>query len=80
MSLRKILSHNINYYRKVNRLTQEKLAELMDVSFQSVSKWERGLSLPKTEKLPKLAKTLCCSIDDLFDENSNNNEQKSLGE
>lgn len=56
MSLRKILSHNINYYRKVNRLTQEKLAELMDVSFQSVSKWERGLSLPKTEKIPKLAK------------------------
>lgn len=36
---------NLQYYRKQNNLTQEDLAEQMQVSRQSVSKWENGVSL-----------------------------------
>lgn len=36
---------NLQYYRKQNNLTQEDLAEQMQVSRQSVSKWENGGSL-----------------------------------
>lgn len=36
---------NLQYYRKQNNLTQEDLAEQMQVSRQSVSKWENGDSL-----------------------------------
>ncbi len=35
---------NLQYYRKQNNLTQEDLAEQMQVSRQSVSKWENGVS------------------------------------
>lgn len=38
------LGENIKRLRKENELTQENLADFLGVSFQSVSKWERGVS------------------------------------
>lgn len=38
---------NLKYLRKTRKLSQEELAELVNVSRQSVSKWETGLSFPK---------------------------------
>ena len=52
--------------RKENGLTQEMLAERINVSSQTVSKWERGLVSPDIKILPKLAVTLRTSIDDLL--------------
>lgn len=48
------LGERLQNLRKENRLSQEKLAELVGVSRQAVSKWETGLSNPDTENLIKL--------------------------
>lgn len=60
------LSNNIQKYRKQKHLTQEQLAEQLDVSSQAVSKWENGISCPDIALLPALAKIFEISIDDLF--------------
>ncbi len=52
--------------RKEKKLTGEKLAEVLNVSPQAVSKWENGKCLPETALLPQLAKALGCSIDSLL--------------
>lgn len=44
-------------------LTQDQLAELLNVSRQTISKWELDISLPDTSKLVKLSKVLNVSID-----------------
>ncbi|MBP3540361.1 MAG: helix-turn-helix domain-containing protein [Clostridia bacterium] len=52
--------------RKQNNYTQEQLAMLLDVSRQSVSKWESNLAYPETEKLIRLSKLYNCSVDYLL--------------
>lgn len=49
--------------RKENNYTQEQLAQLLDVSRQSVSKWESDLTYPETEKLIRLCELFDCSLD-----------------
>lgn len=41
--------------RNPNELTQEQLAEKLDVSRQSVSKWESGQTIPELEKIVALS-------------------------
>lgn len=47
-------------------ISQGRLAKLMNVTQGSVSQWEKGLTHPKVESLPKLAFTLGVSIDELI--------------
>ncbi len=64
----------ITIIRKEQNLTQEQFAELLNVSRQSVSKWENGISFPDTEKLIKISKLFSCSLDYLLkDEIESNN-------
>lgn len=42
------------------------VAAAMDVSPVCVYQWMKGKTYPSAEKLPKLAETLCCSIDALY--------------
>lgn len=65
-TINSILSKNISVFRKQKAFTQEGLAELVGVSYQAVSKWETGKSLPDITILPKLSEVFECSIDDLF--------------
>ncbi len=54
MELAKILGKNINYYRNLNNLSQERLAEKLGISPKYLSRIECGkqcLSLSKIEKL-----------------------------
>lgn len=51
--------------RKKQGLTQEQLAEILNVSRQAVSKWESGAAYPETEKLIRLSKIYNCTLDDL---------------
>lgn len=51
--------------RKEKGISQEKLAEMLDLSRQAVTKWESGKSNPDTENLLRLAKIFDCSLDDL---------------
>lgn len=52
--------------RKNKGYTQEHLAEFLNVSRQSVSRWEMDIAFPETEKLIKLSRLLDCSIDFLL--------------
>ena len=61
-----IIGKNIYSLRKKQGLTQEELAGLVNVSFQAVSKWENGNSLPDISTLPLLANVLHCNIDALL--------------
>ena len=61
-----VLGLKIAYYRKLNGLTQEELAEKVGVSTQAVSKWEQQLSCPDIMLLPTLADIFRITIDDLF--------------
>ena len=47
-------SQNMQYLRKLKGITQEKLADTVGVSRQSVSKWETGDAFPETEKIMQL--------------------------
>lgn len=59
---------NLYNLRKSAKMSQEKLAEKMDVSRQSVSKWENGESYPEMEKIMKLCNIFHCKINDLVHE------------
>jgi tellurite methyltransferase len=61
-----ILSANIASLRKEAGMTQSELAATVGVTFQAVSKWETGQTLPDTAILPKLAEIFCVSMDKLF--------------
>ncbi len=52
--------------RKEQNLTQEQFAEILKVSRQSVSKWERDDAYPDTEKLIRISKLFDCSLDYLL--------------
>jgi len=47
-------------------MTQNSLAMEMGVSQNAVSCWETEVSLPKAKELPRLAKVLGCSINELY--------------
>lgn len=51
--------------RKANKLSQEQLAEMLDVTRQSVSKWESGYTYPEMDKLLAMCKIFKCTLDDL---------------
>ena len=46
---------NLKALRQKRNLTQEKLAEFLNVSFQTISKWERGDTYPDISMLPEIA-------------------------
>ena len=47
-------------------LTQKAVAKKVGVTREAVSRWEAGVSSPRAELLPKLAKLLRCKIDKFF--------------
>ena len=59
------LGEKISGLRKNASYSQEKLAELMDVSRQAVTKWESGKANPDTENLIRLAEIFGVSLDEL---------------
>ncbi len=52
--------------RKLKGLSQENLAELLNVSRQAISKWERGIAVPSTENLFEMSKVFGVPVDDFF--------------
>lgn len=62
MNIEKV-GEQIAVLRKSKGLTQSELGERIGVSFQAVSKWERGETLPDITLLPDLAKILETTID-----------------
>lgn len=66
-------AENLRELRRKKNLTQEQLANLVNVSSQAVSKWETSDTLPDTALLPKIARALDTSIDALFSYHSSDN-------
>ena len=60
------IGENIKNLRKRKEITQEELAEYLGISFQSISKWERGDGFPDITMLPDLADYFNISIDELI--------------
>jgi transcriptional regulator with XRE-family HTH domain len=52
--------------RKERRLTQNQLAELLDVQAPVISRWENGVSKPQLDYVVRVAQTLEVSFDDLL--------------
>lgn len=61
-----ILADKIIALRKQKGWSQEQLAEQLDISRQSVSKWESGNSIPYLDKIVKLSKLFHVSTDYLL--------------
>lgn len=60
--------------RKEKAMTQKQLADLMNISDKTISKWERGLGCPDISLLSELAKILDANIDELLTGNLTQNE------
>ncbi len=60
------LGQNLQFLRKQKEMTQEQLAETLEVSRQSVSKWESDTTYPETDKLLQIANLFHCTLDDLM--------------
>jgi len=60
------LGLTISKLRKEKGMTQEELAEKVNVSAQAVSKWENDISMPDISVLPVLAEIFDVSIDELL--------------
>ncbi len=60
------LAENLKALREKSGMTQEQLAERMEVSRQTISKWESGVSFPEMEKMIQLTELFGCSMDALL--------------
>ena len=60
-------SERLKKYRREKNLTQQELADLLQVSNKTVSRWESGGGYPDVPMLVPLARALGVSVDDLLD-------------
>ena len=61
----------LKMYRTQKGLSQEKIAEMLDVSRQAVTKWEAGQTTPSSDNLIALANLYDVSLDELIGKNEN---------
>ena len=77
-------AENLKQLRKDKQLSQEELAEILDVSRQAVSKWEQEIGYPEVEKLLLLSSKLNVSLDYLMateiSQQSTNNKGNVTGQ
>ena len=76
----KPIGTRIQEIRKAKKLTQEQLAEMVDLSPSYISAVERGAKTPKPETLIELANTLGASADDLLGDVVNASIKSSASE
>lgn len=75
-------NENLKYLRRKSKLSQEKLAEDLNVSRQAVTKWESGQALPDLVNLKNIAIFFGVTVDELLGDdkitNSTSLENKGL--
>ncbi len=71
-----LIGKNIKKLRNELNLTQEEIANHLGISFQSISKWERGDGYPDIEMLPTIANYFKVSVDDLIGMNEISESKK----
>ncbi|MBP2623929.1 helix-turn-helix domain-containing protein [Streptococcus oricebi] len=72
------LAEKIFTLRKEKQFSQEQLAEKVNVSRQSISKWESGQALPEVEKIVELSKIFQVTTDYLLLEDKNEPERTAI--
>lgn len=60
------IGKKISQLRKQNGLTQMELADKLAISYQAVSNWERGATMPDISKLPELAEIFGVTIEEIL--------------
>ena len=60
------LADKLKELRKAKKISQEKLAEYLGVSYQAVSKWENGVTSPDVLLLPDIARYYGITVDELL--------------
>ena len=60
------LLNNLEDFRKSSGLTQQELSESAEVSRKSINAIENGIYVPSTVLALKIAKTLNCTVEELF--------------
>ena len=60
------LLNNLEEIRKAANLTQQELSESAEVSRKSINAIENGIYVPSTVLALKIAKTLGCSVEEIF--------------
>lgn len=73
----KSIGEIISSLRKEKGMTQNDLAEKMNVTDKAVSKWERNLSCPDVNSIPKLAEILNVSVDELLNAQKRNEQDNN---
>ena len=58
--------------RKAAGLTQKQLAEKLNISLQAISKWEKGMAMPGSDVLIKLANELQVNVEDILNGKDSN--------
>ena len=72
----KSIGEMISSLRKEKEMTQNDLAEKMNVTDKAVSKWERNLSCPDVNSIPTLAAILGVSVEELLNAQTKSNNSK----
>lgn len=60
------IGRKISLLRKEKNMTQMSLADSLGISFQAVSNWERGVTMPDISKLPELAALFGVTVDEIL--------------
>ena len=71
-----MLHENLRLKRKERGLSQESLAEQLHVVRQTISKWEKGISVPDSEQLIKIAEILETTVSELLGTRLESDEEK----
>ena len=61
-----MIGKNIKKFREQRNMTQEQLADVLHVTRQAVSNWERGKTQPDVETIKELANALDCTAEQLI--------------
>ncbi|MBQ8859129.1 MAG: helix-turn-helix transcriptional regulator [Clostridia bacterium] len=62
----KSMGEIISTLRREKGMTQKELADMLNITDKAVSKWERDVACPDTQTIPKLAKILEVSVEELL--------------
>lgn len=62
-----MLSEQIKKFRKELNITQQQLGDLLNISHDTISYWEKNKSKPDVEMLKKLCKVFDCTADELLE-------------
>lgn len=56
--------------RKELYMTQNEIAKLLGVTYQTISKWERGLTIPQQDRYLEVAEVYHCTVEDIVNATS----------